>query len=58
MPADLLLEWATGVPHRTSALSHDEIRRHQASVEMKTLFSSVLWTRPSIPSSLPTPDCL
>ena len=27
-------------------------------VEMKTLFSSVLCTRPSIPSSLPTPDSL
>ena len=32
------------------------VRRH--SVEMKTLFSSVLCSSACIPSSLPTPDCL
>ncbi len=32
--------------------------RYEGSVEMNTLFSSVLCTSPSIPSSFPTPDCL
>ena len=39
-----------------------QIRReplvHRHSVEMKTLFSSVLCSSACIPSSLPTPDCL
>ena len=33
-------------------------RPRYSSVEMKTLLSSVLWASASMPSSLPTPDCL
>jgi diguanylate cyclase (GGDEF)-like protein len=44
--------------HAHPRVGDDGRAQDRYSVEMKTLFSSVLWASASMPSSLPMPDCL